>query len=120
MPRCNLAVLRLMSCCALALPALACVSGCGSAPVICAGQCAPPYELQVDFQPGTTHAAAENLLASCADHNSVVVRIGTLRAAGGAIQAAVYTQVIGDTPRTAGLLRCMRASGLVVSAGWPD
>jgi hypothetical protein len=121
MRRCNLAVLRFLVCCALVVPAIAVISGCGSAPVACGGQCAPPYELEVGFQPGTTHAAAEKLLASCADHNPVVIRIGTLReVGGGGIRATVYTRVFGDMPRTAGLLECVRISGLVVTAGWPD
>jgi hypothetical protein len=121
MRRCNPAVLLCLACFALALPAIVSISGCGSAPASCGGQCAPPYELQVDFQPGTAHAAAQELLTSCAAHNPVVIRIGTLHdAVAGDIRAMIYTRVFGDTPRTAGLLRCMRLSGLVVTAGWPD
>jgi hypothetical protein len=71
--------------------------------VACGGQCGPPYELMVQFLPGTPRAAAQKLLTSCTDHNPVVIRVGTLRDVdGGLTQAMIYTRVFGDTPRTAG------------------
>ena len=85
----------------------------------CAGHCAPPYELQVDFHPGTTHAAARKLLTSCAAGDPVVIRIGGLRELGdGSSRAMIYTRVFGRTARTSGLLRCLQSAG-VASAGWP-
>jgi hypothetical protein len=116
----NLAVLSSLAGWILVLPVS--ISGCGSTtPVACGGQCAPPYELQVDFHSGTAHAAAQKLLTSCADHNPVVVRIGTPRDIGrGVNRAIIYTQAFGNTPRTAGLLTCLRHSGLVATVGWPD
>jgi hypothetical protein len=118
--RAHLAVLCLPASGALALLALAGINGCGSAPIACAGQCAPPYELQVDFHPGTTHTTAQKLLGSCADHDPVVIRVGTLRDLGGGIsQAMIYTHVFGDTPRTTRLLKCLRTPG-IATAGWPD
>src|SRR5271166_6915355 len=67
--------------CVLAVPALLSVTSCGSSTsaIACAGQCAPPYELQVDFHAGTTPATAHKVLTSCAGHNPVVIRVGTLR-----------------------------------------
>jgi hypothetical protein len=123
MRRYDRAVLCFLACCALALPAVLSLGGCSSAkaPVACAGQRAPPYELQVGFHPGTAKAAAQKLLTRCADHNSVVIRVGMLRdAGGGAVQAMIYTKAFGDTSRTSGLLSCLRGSGLVVTAAWPD
>jgi len=109
---------RLLAGCALVLPAMV---GCGSTAVTCAGQCGPPYELQVDFKPGTTHAAARNLLVSCTDRDPVVIRVGAPRDVGkGFSRAMIYTQVIGNTPQTAGLLTCLHHSRLVAQAAWPD
>jgi hypothetical protein len=108
-------------CCAVAALALTGVTGCtAAATTTCAGQCAPPYELQVDFHPGTALAAAQHVLRSCADHNPVVIRIGRLEVqATGRRRALIYTHVFGNTARTAGLLKCLRSSG-VAEAGWPD
>lgn len=102
--------------------ALAGMTSCTHAPVICAGQCAPPYELEVDFHPGTSPAAAEKILRSCAARNPVVIRIGTLHnlsAPRGWSRAVIYTHVFGKTARTAALLRCLRSSGRAIAA-WPD
>ena len=77
---------------------LAGVASCTRVPVICAGQCAPPYELEVDFHPGTSPAAAEKILNSCAGRNPVVIRIGTLHdlsAPPGWSRALIYTHVFG-------------------------
>jgi hypothetical protein len=57
---------------------LAGVASCTRVPLICAGQCTPPYELEVDFHPGTSPGAAEKVLNSRAGRNPVVIRIGTL------------------------------------------
>ncbi len=110
--------------CALAAPVLMSVTSCGSSTstsaTACAGQCAPPYELQVDFRAGTTHATAQRVLTSCAGHDPVVIRIGTLRDLGDAgSMATIYTHVFGSTARTSGLLKCLRSSG-VAMASWPD
>jgi hypothetical protein len=96
----------------------------GSTPVWCAGQCGPPYELMVLFQPGTTHAAAQQLLTSCTNHNPVVIRVGPLGVdPAGLSRAFIYTQVFGprNPSRTAaGLLTCLRHSSLTYEVGWPD
>lgn len=127
MRRYNLAALRSLVVCALVLPAVVSISGCSSsAPVPCAGQCRPPYELMVDFRPGTTQAAAQQLLTSCTDNNPVVIRVGPLRDIGGGVSRAfIYTQVFGvgggdPSGRTTGLLACLRHSSLKVMAAWPD
>jgi hypothetical protein len=109
-------------CCLVTALALAGVTSCAHVPVISAGQCAPLYELWVDFRPGTSPAAAEKILKSCAAHNPVVIRIGTLRdlsAPRGWSRVLIYTHVFGQTARTAGLLRCLRSSGRAIAA-WPD
>jgi hypothetical protein len=108
-------------CCAVAALALMGVASCTTGPTVtCAGQCAKPYELQVDFHPGTAPATAEHILSSCAVHNPVVIRIGRLEdRASGWRRALIFTTVFGNTPRTAGLLKCLRSAG-VAEAGWPD
>jgi len=95
----------------------------GSTLVPCAGQCGPPYELMVLFQPGTSHAAAQQLLTSCTDQNPVVIRVGPLGVdPSGLSRAFIYTQVFGPSnpSRTAGLLTCLRHSSLTYEVGWPD
>jgi hypothetical protein len=74
---------RMTVCAGLAMAAIIAASSCGSVGqnVACAGQCAPPYELEVDFQQGTTATAAQEILRSCTDHNPVVIRIGALHEA---------------------------------------
>jgi hypothetical protein len=107
----------------VALAALGGVSSCSFAhrQVVCAGQCAPPYELEVNFQQGTAAAVADKILMSCADHNPVVIRIGVLqREADGLSRAMVYTHVLGNTDRTGGLVKCLRTSGVTQGVGWPS
>jgi hypothetical protein len=113
--------LRQVLCCAVAALAVTGVTSCGAgANVTCAGQCAPPYELQVDFHPGTSLAAAEHILSLCADHDPVVIRTGKVEdEASGWRRALIYTHVFGKTARTARLLNCLRSSG-AAEAGWPD
>lgn len=94
------------------------LGGCGST-AVCGTQCGPPYELSVIFQPGTTLAAAQQLLTACTDGDPVVIRVGPLRDNGdGTSQATIYTKVLGESPRTAGLLTCLHNSTRGVDAGW--
>lgn len=87
---------------------------------ICAGQCGPPYILDVYFRRGTSRQAARNVLKPCAV-NPVVVRIeqqtGTI---GGQLTVALVTRVLGPGPRSGGLLACLRSESLVTGEGWPD
>ena len=102
--------------------ALAGVTSCTRVPVICAGQCAPPYELEVDYHPGTSPTAAQKILKSCAGHNPAVIRIGTLHdlsAPRGWSRALIDAHVFGRTARTAALLQCLNSSGRAMAA-WPD
>jgi hypothetical protein len=71
------------------------------------------------FRHGTPQAD-EEVLRSCAGGNPVVIRIGTLQGlSNGWRRAMIYTHVLGDNARTAGLLKCLHSSGLA-AAGWPD
>jgi len=101
------------------LPAVALsgvVSCAASPPTICAGQCAPPYELVVRFAAGTSHATAQEVLTSCARSNPVVIRVGRLHNFEGQSAAFIYTKVFGNLASR--LLKCLRSSG-VATAGWP-
>jgi hypothetical protein len=119
-PACR-AVGRALGCWILAVAAVAGVSSCARAPVACAGQCAPPYELMVDFRADIPPAEATMVLKSCADNNPVVVRIGVLQhLSAGFSRALIYTHVFGQTKQTDGLLSCLRASGATQEVGWPD
>ena len=115
------AVGRAAGCLALAVVAIAGVSGCSRAPVACAGQCAPPYELMVDFRAGISPAEATMVLKTCAGNNPVVVRIGALQhLPAGFSRVLIYTHVFGSTSQTEGLLSCLRTSGATQEVGWPD
>lgn len=108
--------------CVLAAPALMSVTSYGSSTsaTACAGQCAPPYELQVVFRAGTMHSTAQNVLTSCAGHDPVVISVGTLRDLGDAgSTATIYTHAFGNTAQTSGLLKCLRSSGVAMAA-WPN
>jgi hypothetical protein len=95
------------------------LASCGRQQVLCAGQCAPPYHVDVIFKSGTSLVTARKVLTSCAAHNPVVIRVGRLRHLGdGVNEATVYTHAFGDTARTSGLLTCLRSSG-VARLGWP-
>jgi hypothetical protein len=91
----------------------------------CAGQCGPPFQLQVIFRAGTSPRAATAALNRCAG-NPLVVRVGRVESrpsAGAAArlrQATVYTHAI--TRRTAShqLVTCLLRSPAVLSAGYPD
>jgi len=121
MRRDHRAVLRALLCCAPAALAVVSLTSCtASAPVACAGQCAPPYELQVLFRAGTPHGTAQKILGSCADHDPVVIRIGELHDTPEDQGAAyIYTHVFA-TARTARLIKCLQSSSSVVTVGWPD
>jgi hypothetical protein len=117
----HLAVLRALLCYALAAPAVLGLTSCtASAPVACAGQCAPPYELQVLFRAGTPDATAQKILGSCTDHDPVVIRVGAPHnTPGDQSEAYIYTHVFA-TARTARLIKCLQSSSGVVTVGWPD
>ena len=121
MRRHHLAVLRALLCCAPVVLAVVSLTSCtASAPVACAGQCAPPYELQVLFRAGTPDATAQKILGSCADHDPVVIRIGALHdTPEDQSEAYIYTHVFA-TARTARLIKCLQSSSGVVTVGWPD
>jgi hypothetical protein len=116
---------------ALATPLLA-VTSCGAQ--TCAGQCGPPFQLQVVFRPGTSTPAAVAAMDRCAD-NPQVVRIGhrLSRFQGspnpmepaGSRTATIYTRLLLTYTRSQQrqqqrLLACLHQSPLVGSEGFPD
>lgn len=102
----------------LLLAAAAC--GTGGFATACAGQCAPPYELEVIFTARTSHAAAERVIASCAEGNSAVIRIQVRYFPNGIARAMIYTRVFAGAKRADQLHKCLRSSGAVATAGWPS
>lgn len=106
------------------------VTGCAGQS--CAGQCGPPFQMQVVFRPGTTTQAAASAMTPCAA-NPQVVRIGHVHrfhgASGaeppGSLTATVYTRSLFPRTRTGRqqqghLFACLRQSPTVTSAGFPD
>lgn len=114
----RLAVLRSVALCALALQGMLTVTSCG-VHYACAGQCAPPCELQVNFSAGTAHTTAQKVLTTCVDHNPVGIRITRLRVLGGGLsQSLIYTHAVRSA-RALELTKCLNSSGVAV-AGWPS
>ena len=105
----------IVACCALAMAGL---TGCGRTVMSCAGQCAPPYSLQVEFLSGASQEDAQSVLAKCADNDPIVIRIGKAHAVhDGLVIATIYTKTM-QKPQASALLKCLGSSG--ASAGWPD
>lgn len=96
------------------------LAGCSASPGACAGQCRPPYQLQVLFRATTSARTAQAVLARCAA-SPAVIRVGKLWRDGGSQPAAtVFTRDFGKSAKTSALLSCLSASPAVVSAAWPD
>jgi len=105
----------IVACCALAIAGL---PGCGRTATPCAGQCAPPYSLQVEFRPGASQEGAQSVLAKCADNDPIVIRIGKAHTAGeGLVIATIYTKTM-QKPQASALLKCLGSAG--ATADWPD
>jgi hypothetical protein len=117
MRRHSLTALQAVLYCAPVVLALGVTSCTTSGPVACAGQCAPPYELLIQFRAGTPGATAQKILRSCAGRDPVVIRIGALQE--DQSQAFIYTRVFA-TAETARLTECLRSSFGVIAVGWPD
>lgn len=103
----------------LLLPGAA-ACGTGGLPTACAGQCRPPYQLQVNFTAGTSHATAGKVIASCTEGNSAVIRIQLRYFPNGVGRAVIYTRVFAGAKRADQLQKCLRSSGVVATAAWPS
>jgi hypothetical protein len=99
-----------------ALPGLA---GCESAPVICAGQCIPPFQLSVAFKPGTSPQAVTSELRKCSRGDANVIRVVELPSANGQPRATIYTHSMPRSGRDR-LQKCLAAEPRVLGADWPD
>jgi hypothetical protein len=102
-------------------PVLLTATGCSTQS--CAGQCEPPFRLQVVFRHGTSQQAAIAAMRRC-QADPVVIRIGRPRqpAAGapGQPTAVIFTKKMEFGPANTPLLTCLRHSPAVISASWPD
>jgi hypothetical protein len=106
-------------------PLLLAVAAC-SASLPCAGQCGPPFQLQVTFRAGTSRPAAAAAMNECAG-SSLVERIGrpsAVRRPGrgwpALLRAVVYTRSMTRQKANQQLLACLHRSASVRSAGYPD
>lgn len=104
---------------AVVLVGLPGVAGCGSVPVVCAGQCQPPFEFVVTFKPGTSPGAASSELRRCSRGDANVIRIHEFPPVNGQPRAEIYTH---SMPKLGpdGLLKCLYAEAHVLRAGFPD
>jgi hypothetical protein len=95
-------------------------SACSPGSQICAGQCGPPFQLQVDFQPGIAEQAALAAMRAC-QASQVVIRIGQPHRIGpgapGQWTAIIYTKKWSYSA-THALLACLRHSPAVLMAGF--
>jgi hypothetical protein len=97
--------------------AIAGLTGCGRTAMPCAGQCAPPYSLQVVFRSGTSQENAQSALAKCADNEPVVIRIGKVYfVRDRPVIATIYTRTMRQ-PQTSALLKCLQSTG--ARTAWP-
>jgi hypothetical protein len=94
------------------------VAGCGSAPIICAGQCQSPFELMVTLKPGTSPGAASSELRQCNRDDANVINV-VKGSKNGQPGAAIYTHSMSKS-RPDRLQKCLTAEPHVLSAAWPD
>jgi hypothetical protein len=99
-------------------------AGCSTSGGGCAGQCGPPFQLQVVFRPGTPADLAAAAMQRC-QAEPIVVRVGRVRrlhglgGPSGSLIATVFTKAMsGSRPQR--LLKCLRMSSSVTTAGFPD
>jgi hypothetical protein len=109
---------------AVLMPGLA---GCAGDTRPCAGQCGPPFQLQVAFRHGTSARAGRAVLRACTFGNPQVERIGRVEhrplAAGAKPEpvAIVYTRSLGDGgPAGRQLVDCLDSEPAVLGAAYPD
>lgn len=72
------------------------LAACGQSTEPCAGQCGPPFQLQVTFRSGISAQAAAAAMSNCAS-KPFVVRIGSVTRAPGSpapLTATVYTEAM--------------------------
>ena len=102
-------------------PLLLTASGCSTQS--CAGQCGPPFQLQVVFRHGTSQQAAIAAMRRC-QADPLVIRIGRPRqprpGAPGQPTAVIFTKKMEFGPANTPLLTCLRGSPAITSASWPD
>jgi len=100
------------------------LSGSGCSVRSCAGQCGPPFQLQVVFRHGTSKPAAVAAMRPCRA-DPLVISIGQpYRASGpatpGQWAAIIYTKKMLLGPGPVPLLTCLHRSPAVMTASWPD
>jgi hypothetical protein len=102
-------------------PILLAASGCSTKS--CAGQCGPPFQLQVVFRQGTSKQTAIAAMRKC-QANPLVVRIGQPYRSGSGMSgqwaAVIYTKKMLFGPAHIPLLTCLHRSPAVMQASWPD
>jgi hypothetical protein len=94
------------------LPGLA---GCASAPLICAGQCVPPFQLSVTFKPGTPAQAVSSELRQCSRGDANVIRVDELPRVDGRFLAVIYTHTLPELGPDR-MQKCLYAEPHVLSA----
>ncbi len=102
-------------------PVLLTASSCSTQS--CAGQCGPPFQLQVVFRHGTSQQAAIAAMRKC-QASPLVIRIGQPNQPRpghpGQRTAIIYTTKIPITAQHIPLLTCLHHSPAVMTASWPD
>jgi hypothetical protein len=102
-------------------PVLLAAAGCSTK--ACAGQCGPPFQLQVVFRQGTSKQAAIAAMRKC-QANPLVIRIGQpyrpRSGTPGQWTAVIYTKKMPLGSAHIPLLTCLHRSPAVTEASWPD
>ena len=95
------------------------LAGCESAPVICAGQCIPPFELSVTFKPGTPPQAVSSELRLCTCRDANLISVAELAPVDGGFLSVIYTHTMPKLGPDR-VLKCLYAEPDVLSAAFAD
>ena len=103
--------------------ALVLLAAAGCSTKSCAGQCGPPFQLQVVFRQGTPKQAAVAAMRKC-QANPLVIRIGQpyrhRSGTPGQWTAVIYTKRMPIGSSHIPLLTCLHRSPALMQASWPD
>jgi hypothetical protein len=99
------------------------LAGAGCSTRSCAGQCGPPFQLQVVFRHGTSKQAAIAAMRKC-QPDPLAIRIGQpyrpRSGTSGQWTAIIYAKKMQFGPAHIPLLTCLHRSPAVMQASWPD
>jgi hypothetical protein len=107
---------------AVLAPLLLAATSCTVESPACAGQCGPPFQLDVTFRHGTSRHAGLAAMQGC-QANPLVIKISMPRPPRHDTleqwNAIIYTRSMAGGATERRLLRCLHESRWVLYAAWP-